>query len=475
MHLESWAGFGLTEGFGRDSAVAGLAPYLLGYQPSETLVALGLNDGQPFLTATWPLERLTDHNAYAEPIRTWASQCDDLYVLLYSEEAERCFDAAEALWHECHPEIVDLDRYRTIAVSRRGWSKLNDFDRYSDDSPFEDHWSSIKAPHPVLARLFALAWQQQLGDFHWAPARDEPANEAGSPGPGPIRVADSDLIPWARTPAQSYAVDLTSNAFALAEVFDAIWQSPDPALLNIAYWRTTGRGRSRGTGQALIASLAAFARWRWEPYGAAEEAAADAVDADPTSAIARAVARLVCATPGNVQAGDQVWAPMVAVGRYGGPVLPVIDVPLHIEIRALVEPAVEALLDPSSEVRNHRCQIAAVCGTSGQLHLAHLEHLLDTSTPLASRRLADIAAAAPARVGLANVWGVAEIESWGRTQGTATIVTIVLLDGAGQVHRLGPDEARPTWTALPATGRTGGWKREGLFRLAQALLRAERH
>jgi hypothetical protein len=471
MHLESWAGFGLTAGIGTNAAVAGLAPFLLGYEPSETLVAFGLTNGQPSMTAVWPLERLADHASYTEPINAWAPQCDELYVLVCTEDPERCYDAAEALWYECQPAVGNVSEYRTIALSRAGWSDLNDFDRYhQEEIEFADHWSRPTAPHPVLARLFALAWQQALGDAHQVPAYQNRDAEAAR-RTGPIRVADTDLIPWAFAPARAYSIDLTSSADALAEVFDAVWRMPDPGQLNIAYWRTTGREPSTGTAQSIIASLTAFARWRWGLSGSAAEAAADAVEADPTSAIARAVARLVNDWPCIGAPQELVWAPIHLARSYGGPRLPVVDVPLHTEIRALVEPALADLLNPSIEGRDYLSEIRAVCGTAGRLELASLEHLVDTSTLLASRRLADLADAEPARAGLANVWGTVSLQSWGRTRGMATTV---LLDGSGQVLHQDSEDHRSTWTTLPAHGPTGTWNREGLFRLAQALLRAER-
>lgn len=465
MHLESWAGFGLTAGLGANAAVAALAPYLLGDEPTETLVAIGLAEGRPALTATWPLASLTDHASYAEPINTWARQCEELYVLVCTEDPERCYDAAEALWYECLPVTDGLREYLTVARSKRGWAPLNTFDRDGRDLPFEDHWSHLSEPHPVLARLFALAWQQALGDAHQIPAPALPALAHGL-GSGPIRISDNGRLPWAYAPARVYGIDLTSGADALAEVYDAVWRVAEPELLDIAYWRTTGSEPAAGTAQSLIAGLSAFAQWRKGLYGGAEQAAADAVAADPTSAVARAVARLVHTPPRRALA----WAPVGFNSRYSGPGLPVVDVTLHTEIRALADGALDALMDPSVDGRDYRTEIRALRGTTGQLVHEGLEHLADTAEPLAVRRLADIAAADPTRVGLTGVWGVLQLQTWSRTRGTATAV---LLDGSGQVLHRSTDADRDTWTAWPSD-RTGGWKSEELFRLAHALLRAER-
>jgi len=464
MHLESWAAFGLTTTVWSDEVITGFVPYLLGYQPTETVVAIGFKNGQPSLTATWPMERLVDHAAYAEPAKDWAPLCDRLYLLVYTENDEQRFDAAEALWYEERPEFNHIDHYETVAVSSRGQFELNHFNRYDDD--FEEVWAPVRWPHPVLARMFALSWNGCLDPAQRPRAGDlEPTILEGR-YEGALTVKDPDPHLHAYYPRANYGAALMDRAFLIAQAFDAIWVGDDPGKLSLGYWRTAGRDQVTGTAQALAAAITAFAIWRWGQSGA-ERAAADAVAADPECTIALAVARLVGT---GFEAEELRRAPYRTAnsGDFQGPAVPVLDKALHDAIRQIVTATLEQAPDPEGDRFAHSTRYGALCGASDGLRFHDLHPSRSDSYGL--EELIDQANAATSGIGLDHFHGVAALRTRGGGYRTADVV---LLDGSGQRYFRGDSGEQPSWTAWstfePDLGRS---EYDQLHRLAQALRKA---
>lgn len=257
----------------RIEQLAALTPNLLGREPTEELVGIGLRAGTGAGLASWPL---TDLNGARGPERFCAvfehQHVDRVRLVAFASAGE----AIETAIAPIRRRLDDQGRYQegnAIAVHPDGhWTGLGP-NSGSSDQP-------VPATDPVAARLWTLAFRAGVHRARLAADLAGAAMATAGARARMMRLRES-LTPSERQPhdrrlleavlngtgslspdrAVALGLALTDDTELLAAAIDAAWDATDATDGHLEVWEAAARA-AVGRAGAVTAVLAALAAWR---------------------------------------------------------------------------------------------------------------------------------------------------------------------------------------------------------------------